>query len=152
MIVTFYSFKGGVGRSFTLVETAAQLAALGRSVVVWDLDLEAPGLQKIPLLRSLDAGLKTGTLDILRKFLDDGYVFPEKLLIDALLPLPLPPEIAEADGACPSCFPASSTATMRPGSPPSTGPNSSIPRRTSDWRSSTRSLTPSPISSATRSS
>ncbi len=98
MIVTFYSFKGGVGRSFTLVETAVQLAALGRSVAVWDLDLEAPGLQKIPGLRSLDATLQTGTLDLVREFLDADYVFPDKRLVDALVPLALPAPLAEAGG------------------------------------------------------
>ena len=61
MIVTFFSFKGGVGRSFSLVETAVQLAARGRSVAVWDLDLEAPGLQKIPDLQVVDKNFKIGT-------------------------------------------------------------------------------------------
>ncbi len=43
-IVTFYSFKGGVGRTTALVACAWQLAKLGKKVVVVDLDLEAPGL------------------------------------------------------------------------------------------------------------
>jgi WD40 repeat protein len=98
MIVTFYSFKGGVGRSFTLVETAVQLAALGRSVVVWDLDLEAPGVQSIPDLHPLDDALTTGTLDLIREFVDSGYTFPDKSLAEALLPFELPTALAAAGG------------------------------------------------------
>lgn len=43
-IVTFYSFKGGVGRTTLLASVAWQLAASGKRVVAVDLDLEAPGL------------------------------------------------------------------------------------------------------------
>jgi MinD-like ATPase involved in chromosome partitioning or flagellar assembly len=42
--VTFYSYKGGVGRSMALANVAADLAAKGRRVVMIDFDLEAPGL------------------------------------------------------------------------------------------------------------
>ncbi len=42
--VTFYSFKGGVGRSMALINTAGNLAGRGFRVLVVDLDLEAPGL------------------------------------------------------------------------------------------------------------
>lgn len=43
-VVAFYSFKGGVGRTTTLASCALQAARDGESVVVIDLDLEAPGL------------------------------------------------------------------------------------------------------------
>jgi MinD-like ATPase involved in chromosome partitioning or flagellar assembly len=43
-IVTFYSFKGGVGRTMTLVNTAYALAKLGARVLMVDFDLEAPGM------------------------------------------------------------------------------------------------------------
>lgn len=46
-IVTFYSFKGGVGRSTALVATALQLANKGRRVILVDMDLEAPGLPEL---------------------------------------------------------------------------------------------------------
>jgi len=46
MIVTFYSFKGGVGRSMALVNVAEILADRGYRVVVCDWDLEAPGLER----------------------------------------------------------------------------------------------------------
>ena len=42
--ITFYSFKGGVGRSMALINTAGILAGRGFRVLVIDLDLEAPGL------------------------------------------------------------------------------------------------------------
>lgn len=43
-IVTFYSFKGGVGRTTALASCAWQLAKRGQRVAVIDLDLEGPGL------------------------------------------------------------------------------------------------------------
>ncbi|MEH2057932.1 MAG: AAA family ATPase [Nostoc sp.] len=42
--VTFYSFKGGVGRTTALTHVASILAMRGLKVVAVDLDLEAPGL------------------------------------------------------------------------------------------------------------
>jgi MinD-like ATPase involved in chromosome partitioning or flagellar assembly len=42
-IVTFFSFKGGVGRSTALASCAWQLARKGQRVAVVDLDLEGPG-------------------------------------------------------------------------------------------------------------
>jgi len=41
---TFFSFKGGVGRSLAALNCAYALAARGRRVLLIDLDLEAPGL------------------------------------------------------------------------------------------------------------
>ncbi|TAE54618.1 MAG: tyrosine-protein kinase family protein [Nostocales cyanobacterium] len=46
-IVTFFSFKGGVGRSTALVATALTLARNGHRVAIVDLDLEAPGLSTV---------------------------------------------------------------------------------------------------------
>jgi cellulose biosynthesis protein BcsQ len=43
-IFTFYSFKGGVGRSMAVLNVAYAMAAKGRHVLVLDMDLEAPGL------------------------------------------------------------------------------------------------------------
>jgi len=42
--ITFYSYKGGVGRTLALVEMAHRLAEFGKKVCVMDFDLEAPGL------------------------------------------------------------------------------------------------------------
>ncbi|WP_017325507.1 P-loop ATPase, Sll1717 family [Synechococcus sp. PCC 7336] len=43
-VVSFYSFKGGVGRSTALGMTAISLAKRNRRVVTIDFDLEAPGI------------------------------------------------------------------------------------------------------------
>ncbi len=43
-IITFYSFKGGVGRSMAMYNCACILAGAGRRVLMVDMDLEAPGL------------------------------------------------------------------------------------------------------------
>jgi MinD-like ATPase involved in chromosome partitioning or flagellar assembly len=45
-IWTFYSFKGGVGRSMALANVAALLAKWGKRVLIVDWDLEAPGIEK----------------------------------------------------------------------------------------------------------
>ncbi|MEK7409051.1 MAG: restriction endonuclease [Acidobacteriota bacterium] len=63
--VTFYSFKGGVGRTLTLVNTAVSMALRGRSVFIWELDLEAPSILDIPLFKPLQAEVKGGTVNLL---------------------------------------------------------------------------------------
>lgn len=50
MFVTFYSYKGGVGRSLALANIACLMAEdieHPQRVLVWDFDLEAPGLHKL---------------------------------------------------------------------------------------------------------
>jgi cellulose biosynthesis protein BcsQ len=44
-IFTFYSYKGGVGRTFALANIGALLSTWGYKVLCIDWDLEAPGLQ-----------------------------------------------------------------------------------------------------------
>lgn len=43
-IITFYSYKGGVGRTTALVSSALELVKRGNTIVLVDFDLEAPGL------------------------------------------------------------------------------------------------------------
>ena len=46
-VITFYSYKGGVGRSMAMANLAVLLARdYGLDVVVVDWDLEAPGLHR----------------------------------------------------------------------------------------------------------
>jgi tetratricopeptide (TPR) repeat protein/cellulose biosynthesis protein BcsQ len=45
-VITFYSWKGGVGRTLALANTAVQLSRAGHSVLMIDWDLEAPGLDR----------------------------------------------------------------------------------------------------------
>ncbi|MGC8490123.1 MAG: KGGVGR-motif variant AAA ATPase [Syntrophobacteraceae bacterium] len=47
-VTTFYSFKGGVGRTLLLANVGVCLALKGRKVLLWDLDVEAPGMHFIP--------------------------------------------------------------------------------------------------------
>ena len=48
---TFYSFKGGVGRTMAMVNVAVTLAQRGRRVLVVDFDLEAPGLDTFSVVQ-----------------------------------------------------------------------------------------------------
>lgn len=59
-LVTFYSYKGGVGRTMALANVAVSLAAHGQRVLAIDWDLEAPGLDRffrnLPSDRPSNAG------------------------------------------------------------------------------------------------
>jgi tetratricopeptide (TPR) repeat protein len=46
MIVTFFSWKGGVGRTMAVANVAIELARRGASTLMVDWDLEAPGLHR----------------------------------------------------------------------------------------------------------
>src|SRR5579862_918531 len=48
--ITFYSFKGGVGRTLSMMNVCANLALRGKKVLLVDFDLEAPGLEAFPAL------------------------------------------------------------------------------------------------------
>ena len=50
--ITFYSFKGGVGRTMALVNVGMELVRRGRRVLLVDFDLEAPGLTTYSPLRN----------------------------------------------------------------------------------------------------
>jgi cellulose biosynthesis protein BcsQ len=69
-IITFYSFKGGTGRSMALANCAWILASNGNRVLVLDWDLESPGLRRYfhPFL--VDKSLQTsrGVIDLVWDF------------------------------------------------------------------------------------
>jgi MinD-like ATPase involved in chromosome partitioning or flagellar assembly len=75
--VAFYSYKGGVGRTLLVAETAVSLARSGRRVVALDLDLEAPGLHyklgNQNLLCSAARGELRGTVDELLDTLENVH-------------------------------------------------------------------------------
>ncbi|MFC9946864.1 FxSxx-COOH system tetratricopeptide repeat protein [Streptomyces pratensis] len=69
-IVTFYSYKGGTGRTMALANTAWILAANGKRVLAVDWDLEAPGLHRFfhPFLDPSTLGATTGVIDLITEF------------------------------------------------------------------------------------
>lgn len=62
--VTFYSYKGGVGRTLALLNVAVVLAESGFKVVAIDLDLEAPGFGLSELTRRADPHALLGFSDL----------------------------------------------------------------------------------------
>ncbi|WDF42807.1 FxSxx-COOH system tetratricopeptide repeat protein [Streptomyces sp. T12] len=69
-VVTFYSYKGGTGRTMALANTAWILAANGKRVLAVDWDLEAPGLHRFfhPFLEPATVGATTGVIDLLTDY------------------------------------------------------------------------------------
>ncbi|KOU64069.1 hypothetical protein ADK57_20185 [Streptomyces sp. MMG1533] len=68
MIVTFYSYKGGVGRSMALANIADQLCRSGMRVLMVDFDLEAPGLEHFFPINHERVRGREGLLDLLLAF------------------------------------------------------------------------------------
>lgn len=79
-VVTFYSYKGGVGRSMAMSNVGMMLAQWGYKTLVIDWDLEAPGLE-----------------NYYRDFIDLAAVVERRGLIDLLLQKVEEPELAVAD-------------------------------------------------------
>jgi hypothetical protein len=68
-VVTFYSYKGGVGRSMALANVAWLLAnKYGKRVIVVDWDLEAPGLHRF--FGIADEELHSGVIDYVTAYSD----------------------------------------------------------------------------------
>lgn len=69
-IVTFYSFKGGTGRTMALANTAWILASAGKRVLVVDWDLEAPGLHRFfePFLDPEAIAGNLGVIDMITDY------------------------------------------------------------------------------------
>lgn len=91
-IVTFYSYKGGTGRSMAVANIAWILASNSKRVLVLDWDLEAPGLQRYfrPFLVDRELTSSEGIVDLINDFireaitpLEEGETLPS----DWYLPL-----------------------------------------------------------------
>lgn len=68
-LITFYSFKGGVGRTMAMANVACQLANKhGRDVIAVDWDLEAPGLHYYFDFSDEEISERKGLLDYLEDF------------------------------------------------------------------------------------
>ncbi len=73
-VVTFYSFKGGMGRTTALAASALILAQKGKTVLTVDTDVEAPGLFSIFFDDSL---IQMGTVDFLMEYQADPNYAPD---------------------------------------------------------------------------
>ena len=71
--VTFYSFKGGVGRTLSLMNTAYRLSSQGKRVFILDFDLEAPGVDVFSSPSQQERG---GLLDYIGQYSETGSVPP----------------------------------------------------------------------------
>ncbi|MGW8988453.1 FxSxx-COOH system tetratricopeptide repeat protein [Streptomyces zhihengii] len=69
-IITFYSYKGGTGRTMALANTAWILAANGARVLTVDWDLEAPGLHRFfhPFLDPSTLAATHGVIDMITEY------------------------------------------------------------------------------------
>jgi MinD-like ATPase involved in chromosome partitioning or flagellar assembly/Tfp pilus assembly protein PilF len=103
--ITFYSFKGGVGRSMALINTAAIMAERGFRVLVVDMDLEAPGLSFLMRDAGVKEPLQPGLIDLLADAKERGeeadlFALPvEQMLNGYTCPYPMPrPKNSPAPG------------------------------------------------------
>nr|MDT0658255.1 FxSxx-COOH system tetratricopeptide repeat protein [Micromonospora sp. DSM 115978] len=69
-IITFYSYKGGTGRTMALANVAWILANNGHRVLAVDWDLESPGLHRYfhPMLADPELHSSDGVIDLVRDF------------------------------------------------------------------------------------
>src|SRR5713226_8584293 len=88
IIYTFYSYKGGVGRSMALANVGQWFYELGLRVVMIDWDLEAPGLENFFYSSSEELDLVSSQLGLIDMLMAYKRTFPRLRL----------PEVA-TDGA-----------------------------------------------------
>lgn len=76
MIYTFYSYKGGVGRSMALANVAKHFTTHGLRVVMLDWDLEAPGLENFFFESEEDLTLARSQLGLIDMLMSYKRQFP----------------------------------------------------------------------------
>lgn len=76
--ITFYSYKGGVGRTLALSNIAKRLAEFGKRVCILDFDLEAPGLHIKLENQILKQEIRAGIVDYIFEFSTNGAI-PEDI-------------------------------------------------------------------------
>ncbi len=81
-IVTFYSYKGGVGRTSALANVAAVLSSWGYRILCIDWDLDAPGLHYY-LQRPGDGPIRGGLVDAIHEFSTTGHLDFDKHVVKA---------------------------------------------------------------------
>src|SRR5690349_24921325 len=79
-VITFFSYKGGTGRSMALANVAWILASSGKRVLVVDWDLEAPGLQRFfhPFIEMELLDATDGVVDILMDYARAAIPQPDR--------------------------------------------------------------------------
>ncbi|HEX8356808.1 MAG TPA: AAA family ATPase [Segetibacter sp.] len=80
-VVTFYSYKGGVGRSMALANVAVILAQWGYKTLMIDWDLEAPGLENYyrEYLDVNEVMKHKGLINLLNLKLDDPSISVDRI-------------------------------------------------------------------------
>ena len=80
-IITFYSYKGGVGRTMALANVAVLLAQWGYKILIVDWDLEAPGLEFFfqEYLNMEDVKQREGVIDLLEGISENHVHLSEPL-------------------------------------------------------------------------
>lgn len=83
-VVTFYSYKGGVGRTSTLANIAWGLSGSGKKLLAVDWDLEAPGLTNYfaGRISEENATQMSGVIDLLCHYRDSKLEGNPALLLD----------------------------------------------------------------------
>ena len=83
-IVTFYSYKGGTGRSMAVANVAWILASIGKRVLAIDWDFEAPGLHRYfhPFLRDKELTSSRGLIDFFLEFNAAARMVPDDAPMD----------------------------------------------------------------------
>src|SRR5512139_417441 len=69
-VVTFYSYKGGTGRTMAIANVAWILAANGKRVLMVDWDLESPGLDRFfaPFIDPSAVTAAFGVIELIQEF------------------------------------------------------------------------------------
>lgn len=83
--ITFYSYKGGVGRSLALANIAERLSEFGKKVCLLDFDLEAPGLH-YKFSKGGNLQINRGIVDYIHDFTNNGILADN--IIDYTINLP----------------------------------------------------------------
>ncbi len=95
-ILTFYSYKGGTGRSMVLANVAWILASAGKRVLMIDWDLEAPGLHRYfrPFLIDDRLSATPGLIDFVIRYAIEAKRRGTRTQSDGTVPVS-PPESPE---------------------------------------------------------
>lgn len=111
MIISFYSYKGGVGRTQLCANIAAYLCyQKNKRVLLWDWDFEAPGLHYF-FDKTNDDINSSGTLELLENYLaimrkKDGAASGELPYVKKEDMVPLTPDLSWENTGCIDLLPA----------------------------------------------